>query len=215
MNLADGAKSWVIFPCLMGIVSGGISLMISGVFGSILLFFSILFLLITGFFLMFFRDPERVIGTGIVAAADGRIREVCSMHDENIGVCTRVSTFMNLYNVHVNRIPIDGVVKDIIHIRGSYLPAFKKESEKNERVIITLETTIGVVKLVQIAGTLARRIVPYVKPGDKVKKGERIGIIRLGSRVDVYVPSPMVKQIMVGMNDRVKAGVDTIAEIDV
>jgi phosphatidylserine decarboxylase len=119
---------------------------------------------------------------------------------------------MNIYNVHVNRIPLDGTVKDIVHIHGIHLPAFKKESEKNERVITTIETKIGTIKIIQIAGTIARRIVPYIKKGDKLKKGEKIGIIRFGSRVDIFLPTNKIKKINIKVGDIVKAGETTIAE---
>jgi len=177
------------------------------------LFISFLLLLLTGFFLLFFRDPERNIGKGIVAPADGKIREISSIKDSEIGECTKISTFMNVYNVHVNRMPMDGTIKNIVHLSGTHLPAFKKESERNERVILLLKTEIGTVKIIQIAGTLARRIVPYVKKGDAVKKGEKIGIIRLGSRVDIYLPTKKIQTITVNVKDRVKAGEDTIAKI--
>ena len=121
---------------------------------------------------------------------------------------------MNVHNVHVNRMPLDGIVKDVVHHSGIHLPAFKKESEKNERVITTIDTNIGTIKVNQIAGTLARRIVPYIKKGDKLKKGERIGIIRFGSRVDVYLPSKKIKKILVKIGEVVKAGETTIAEIN-
>ena len=121
---------------------------------------------------------------------------------------------MNLYNVHVNRIPLEGTIKDVVHISGTHLPAFKKESEGNERVIIMIDTDIGAIKLIQIAGTLARRIVPYIKKGDKLKKGEKIGIIRLGSRVDIYIPSKKIKKINVKLGDMIKAGEKSIAEIN-
>jgi phosphatidylserine decarboxylase len=163
---------------------------------------------------MFFRDPERAIGNGIVMPADGRVREISDVTDSDVGKCTLVSTFMNIYNVHVNRMPLDGTIKDIVHHKGAHLPAFKKESEKNERVIITIETKIGMIKVIQIAGTLARRIVPYIKKGDTLKKGEKIGIIRLGSRVDIYLPSKAIKTICVKEGDMVKAGEDALAEIN-
>jgi len=178
------------------------------------LFVSSFLLLLTGFFLLFFRDPERNIGKGIVASADGKIREISSIEDEDIGECMNISTFMNVYNVHVNRMPLDGTIKNIVHLPGAHLPAFKKESERNERVIVTIDTEIGIVKVIQIAGTLARRIVPYVKKGDKLKKGEKIGIIRLGSRVDIYIPSKKIKTVHVKIGDMIKAGVDTLAEIN-
>lgn len=212
MKLAQGSLSWILGPFVVGIFFVVLSMVLKELLSSIFLFVSVVLLLLTGFFLLFFRDPERNIGRNIVAPADGWIREISSVIDEDVGECTRVSTFMNVYNVHVNRMPLDGVIKDVVHHLGSYLPAYKKESERNERVILTLETGIGIVKLVQIAGTLARRIIPYVKEGDKVKKGDKIGIIRFGSRVDVYLPASKIKNITVKVKDRIKAGEDTIAE---
>jgi phosphatidylserine decarboxylase len=164
--------------------------------------------------IIFFRDPEREIGKGIVACADGRIREIKNIKDDYIGDCTRISTFMNIYNVHVNRMPIDGTIKNIFHKSGFHLPAFKKESEKNERLIITVDTKIGKIKIIQIAGTLARRIVPYIKKGEKLKKGEKIGIIRFGSRVDIFLPEKRIKGLLVKKGEMVKAGENSIAKIN-
>ena len=121
---------------------------------------------------------------------------------------------MNLHNVHVNRMPLDGLIKDVVHIFGSHLPAFKKDSARNERVIITIDTDIGLVKLIQISGTLARRIVPYIKKGDKLKKGEKIGIILFGSRVDIYIPSKKIEYINVKLGDKIRAGEKSIAKIN-
>ncbi|HEB37808.1 MAG TPA: phosphatidylserine decarboxylase family protein, partial [Thermoplasmatales archaeon] len=153
-----------------------------------------------------------VPGRGVVGCADGKIREIKKTHDEDIGDCLKISTFMNVYNVHVNRMPLNGVVSDIRHLPGGYVPAFKKESDRNERMILTLETEIGVVKIVQIAGIVARRIVPYIRKGESITKGERIGIIRFGSRVDLYLPASKTN-IYVKENNLVKAGEDRIAEI--
>jgi len=215
MTIAKGSKSWIF-----GTLIPAIFFLILYVFfrtetiGFVFFAISVILFLLTVFFLIFFRDPERNIGKGIVACADGRIREILNLKDEDIGDCTRISTFMNIHNVHVNRMPIDGTVKNIVHVKGSNLPAFKKESDKNERVITTADTKIGTIKIIQIAGTLARRIVPYIKEGDKLKKGERIGIIRLGSRVDVYLPSEKIKKIYVKVGDTVTTGEDTLAEIN-
>jgi len=213
MKIAQGCISWILIPFLIGIFFVFLTVVFRGLTGSIFLFLSVLLFLLSVFFLMFFRDPDRVTEEGVVAVADGRIREVSKLHDKEIGDCTKVSTFMNVYNVHVNRMPLEGMIKDIVHISGSYLPAFSKESERNERVILTVGTKIGEVKVVQIAGTLARRIVTYVNKGDKVKKGERIGMIRFGSRVDLYLPSEKVR-LCVKIGDRVKAGEDTVAEVN-
>ena len=212
MKLAQGSLSWVLYPFVVSIFFLILFIIFKEILSSIFLFVSVIFLLLAGFFLLFFRDPERNIGKDIVAPADGRIREIIRINDDDVGECTKISTFMNVYNVHVNRMPIDGVITDLVHLAGSYIPAFKKESERNERVIITADTDIGTVKLVQIAGTLARRIVPYVKKRDKVKKGGKIGIIRFGSRVDVYLPAKKIKNIKVEIGDMIKAGETTLAE---
>jgi len=214
MKLAQGSNSWILATFLIGIFFVILSLFLKELLGSIFLFISVMLFLMTILFLVFFRDPERNIGTGIVASADGKIREISKVRDDDIGECTKISTFMNLHNVHVNRIPLDGIIKDMHHIDGSHFPAFKKESEKNERMVITINTDIGMIKIIQIAGTLARRIVPYVKNGDMLKKGSRIGLIKLGSRVDIYLPTEKIKHITVKINDRIKAGADTIAEIN-
>jgi phosphatidylserine decarboxylase len=215
MKIAKGSGSWIYFS----LVSSLILLLLSFVFYSyelnvVLWFVGCILLVLTIFFIIFFRDPERNIGNGIVACADGKIREISELNEKDIGESICVSIFMNIHNVHVNRAPFDGTIKDIVHIYGIHLPAFKKESEKNERVVIFLDTNIGQIKIVLIAGTLARRIVPYVNRWDKIKKGSRIGIIRLGSRVDLYLPKKAVKKICVKKGERVIAGEDSIAEVN-
>lgn len=209
MKTAKGSTSWIITPFIVGLLFLILTIFLKDIIGSILFLISTILLLLAIFFLVFFRDPERNTGKDIVAVADGKIREITDDKES-----LKISTFMNVYNVHVNRMPIDGIVKNVEHINGSHLPAFKKESERNERVITTIETNIGTVKIVQIAGTLARRIVVYIKKGDKLKKGDRIGIIRLGSRVDLYLPSKKIKKINVKVGDMIKAGEDTLAEIN-
>ncbi len=215
MAIAKGSKTWILSTFIAGIIFMILTLIsIWPIPGIIFLFLTTIIFLKTGFLFLFFRDPERDIGKGIVACADGRIREINKLKDDKVGECTKISTFMNLYNVHVNRIPLDGIIKNVVHKRGLHLPAFKKESEKNEQLITIIDTNIGIIKVVQIAGTLARRIVPYIKKEDKLKKGEKIGIIRFGSRVDVYLPSKKIKTISVKTGDIVKAGETTIAEIN-
>jgi phosphatidylserine decarboxylase len=164
------------------------------------------FVCVTIFFLLFFRDPEREIGNGIVAPADGKIREIKQGKDHIL-----ISTFMEVNNVHVNRMPIDGKITKMEHFPGKHLRAWKKESDFNERVIVDIDSPIGTVKVVQLAGLIARRVYPYIKAGDTLSKGDRIGIIRLGSRVDVYLPATKVKKVTVKAQDPVKAGIDTIA----
>jgi len=214
MKLAEGALSWVLTPLVLCVFFVLLSLFLSDVLNGVFWFFSFILFLIFLVFLVFFRDPNRSIGKGVVCVADGRIREIIQTVDDAVGDCTKVSIFMNLYNVHVNRMPIDGIIADVVHISGAHIPAFKKDSEKNERVIVTIDTVVGVVKVVQIAGTIARRIVPYVKKGDKLKKGDRLGIIRFGSRVDLFLPNDAIKGLKVSVGDMVRAGVDTVAEIN-
>ena len=176
-------------------------------------FFFFLAVLIEGFFLIFFRDPERSIGNDLVAVADGKIQFIDEINDKDIGESIRIATFMNVHNVHVNRMPIDGIIKKITHIPGGYLPAFKKESERNERVVTLVESPVGTIKIIQIAGTLAKRIIWYVKKGQEVKKGQRFGMIKLGSRVDIIIPKELKEGISVSIGDRVLAGVDTICKL--
>ncbi|KYK33202.1 MAG: hypothetical protein AYK22_01450 [Thermoplasmatales archaeon SG8-52-3] len=215
MNIAKGSKFWILSPFILFIFFLILFIFITDkVTSAIFLFLSLITFLITILMIIFFRDPDRFIGPDIVACADGRIRETCNLKDSDVGECTRISTFMNVYNVHVNRMPMDGNIKNIVHKSGFHLPAFKKESEKNERVIIIAETKIGLIKIIQIAGTLARRIVPYIEKGNKVKKGEKIGIIKFGSRVDVYLPIKKIKKILVKRGEMVKAGEKTIAKIN-
>lgn len=213
MKIAKGGLSWVISSFLITLFFIIMIILVNGQIKFPIFFISILFLLISFILLIFFRDPKRKIGKGIVAVADGKVREIINEEDKDVGRCTKISTFMNIHNVHVNRMPMDGVIKDINHYNGTHIPAFKKESEKNERIILLIETDVGIVKIIQIAGTLARRIVSYVKKGNAIKKGKKIGIIRLGSRVDIYLPVKKIKSINVNEGDKIKAGEDTIAEI--
>lgn len=216
MRIAQDSKSWIYFFIFLSIIFLVLSLVLIqfNILFIMLLIFSFIFFLIFLFLLLFFRDPNRKIGSGVVACADGKIRSITNLKDEIIGDCICISTFMNLHNVHVNRSPFDGIVDNIKHISGIHLPAFKKESEKNERVITIINTSIGNLKIVQIAGTFARRIVPYISKGDKIKKGDRIGIIRFGSRVDLYLPKNKINKLNIKVGDIVLAGEDSIAEVN-
>lgn len=201
MRIAKGCWSWVAPPLLLSILFGALSWFS---LWFLAVFIPVLCVLI--FFLIFFRDPERKIGEGVIAPADGAIRDIKEENGRYL-----ISTFMEVNNVHVNRMPLDGHVSKMTHFPGYHLRAWKKESDLNERVVITAETAIGQVTVVQLAGLIARRVFPYIKEGDTLKKGDRIGIIRLGSRVDVYLPAEKVKSIPVKIGDPVKAGQDTIA----
>jgi phosphatidylserine decarboxylase len=149
----------------------------------------------------FFRDPARELGTGIVlASADGVVSAVEREHDGRV----RIATFMGLRDVHVNRAPLDGVVRELRHRPGGHRPAFRKDADANERMEWTIDTELGELRLVQIAGLAARRIVPYRAPGERIERGQRIGMIRFGSRVDVTLPAGVSAAVKVGQ--RVRAG---------
>jgi phosphatidylserine decarboxylase len=215
MNIAKGSKYLIISPIISLFIFSILFIILrEEIIGSIFLLLALITFILSIAFVLFFRDPDREVGKGLVACADGKIREILNLKDDDIKDCTRISTFMNIHNVHVNRMPIDGTIENMVHISGIHLPAFKKESDKNERVIITVKTKIGLIKIIQIAGTIARRIVPYVQKGSKLKKGDRIGIIRFGSRVDIYLPRKSIKKIFIKKGENVKAGESTIAEIN-
>lgn len=153
------------------------------------------------FMVFFHRDPERSPqGEGMVSPADGRVVEAS---DEKVAI------FMNPFNVHVNRSPLGGRVARIEHSDGGHRPAFFRSSSKNERNLIVFDTPEGTVQLTQITGVLVRRIVCYVTPGEFVDRGERIGMIRFGSRVEFSIPPSY--SLRVGEGDKVRAGETVVA----
>ena len=160
-----------------------------------------------GFLAVFFRDPERSVGPGVVAAADGRIRAI-----ESADGWITVSTFMNVTDVHVNRFPLDArVVRIETRGTGSH-PAYREDARHNRRRHYTLATALGEVEVVQMTGWVARRLVSLVAPGESHGRGERLGMILLGSRVDVRLPADRVA-VRVRVGERVRAGSTTIAEV--
>jgi phosphatidylserine decarboxylase len=215
MHVARGGFSWIFSSVIVTSFLLVISIILRGLYQVLFLVFFVLFALLSCVLIIFFRDPERSCGAGVVAVADGRIQEIASLQDPDVGECTRIATFMNIHNVHVNRMPLHGTITNLTHHKGGHVPAFQKESERNERVIILIRTSVGTIKVVQIAGTLARRIVPYIQQGDTLEKGARLGLIRLGSRVDVYLPTKKIKPLSIHVHDRIKAGEDTLAELNV
>ena len=213
MRIAEGGFSWVLGAFAVTFLLLGVSFYTTDFIMIVSFVFAVLFFLFSCLLLVFFRDPERVIGPGVVAVADGKIREITTLHDVEVGQCTLISTFMNIHNVHVNRMPLEGTIEEVTHYNGSHLPAYKKESDRNERVVLLIKTDIGRIKIIQIAGTLARRIVPYVSKGQTLEKGGKIGLIRLGSRVDVYLPTKKIKVVSIRVDEKLKAGEDSLAEI--
>lgn len=174
------------------------------------------FLILFGFLLYFFRDPERVLPEGeglIVSPADGKVVAIENLRSNFCGDSVRVSIFMSLFNVHVNRVPYSGTVKDVEYRPGEFRPAYRRGVEKtNESNTIYIESEKLKLIVKQIAGVIARRIVSYVGKGDRVIRGQRLGLIMFGSRVDLTLPSKVKLKVRVGQ--KVKAGETIIGEID-
>jgi len=164
----------------------------------------------------FFRDPDRSTPAGdglVIAPADGKIIAVRQVEEKEFlgSKATLVSIFMSPLNVHVNRNPVSGAVRHLRYVKGEYFAAFEdKASEKNEQMVIGIENERGRVLFKQIAGFVARRIVCTLTMGEKVRAGERFGMIKFGSRVDVFIPPQAVVRAKVG--DLTSAGESVLAE---
>jgi phosphatidylserine decarboxylase len=165
----------------------------------------------------FFRDPERTGERGerlVVAPADGQLVMIAEVNEPTFlrARATRVSIFMNVFDVHVNRYPISGTVAYVQYSPGKFLnAAFESASVENEQTSVGIENGEHRVLVRQIAGLIARRIANYARQGEKVDQGERMGLIRFGSRVDVFVPVGSELRVRVG--DRTVAGVTVLAEL--
>ncbi|MDV0447595.1 Phosphatidylserine decarboxylase proenzyme [Methanosarcinaceae archaeon Ag5] len=200
--LAKGCERWLsaIFVLFAALLLASLAFHLP-----VLIALSVLAFLLFIFFLLFFRDPERhgeICETHMLSPADGRIVDIRGR---------KLCIFMNITDVHVNRSPLPGKVLSVRHVAGSYLPAFTKDSDRNERFITLLDTPHGIVELTQIAGTGVRRIRPYIECGDSVTQNQRVGTILFGSRVDVTVPESFC--IEVKKWQKVKAGETIIAKI--
>lgn len=169
-------------------------------------------LLLGAFFLWFFRDPERQIPTfegAIVSPADGKVTDISVIEIEG-EPRTRISIFLNVFNVHVNRSPTAGTITGVRYQKGKFGNAMGAVSaEQNEQNIVTLQTEYGTMVFTQIAGLLARRIVFTKKVGDTVARGERVGLIKFGSRTDVIFAAGAQMRVRVG--DTVKGGATVLA----
>lgn len=177
---------------------------------------SLLLVVVTTFILMFFRDPERLtppIERGVTSPADGKVIIVEKTKDERFASdeVLKISIFMNVFNVHVNRIPLSGTVEKITHMPGAFLAADNEKAHlNNEYCAVALNVADNRnITMVQIAGFVARRIVCRLEPGDRVIAGERFGLIRFGSRVDMYLPKESHAVVKVG--DKVTAGESLLA----
>lgn len=170
---------------------------------------------VTLFVVQFFRDPPRKVPPvplGVVAPADGKVIALGEADDPYLKRrAQRISIFMNVFNVHSNRSPVEGKVMERWYAKGSFLnAALDKASEQNERNALWIKTDEGQdVVVVQVAGLLARRILCYVNPGERLAQGQRYGFIRFGSRVDVYLP--LASQFKAALGDKTCAAQDVIA----
>jgi len=170
------------------------------------------------FVLYFFRDPQRVPPSGdglIISPADGRVVEIREVEDPAFpeGKAQRVSIFLSIFNVHVNRVPSPASVASVRYSAGKFRAAFHgKASEENERNRLDLTTPGGPLAVTQIAGAIARRIVCDLAPGDQVKTGDRLGLIRFGSRVDLFLP--LTAAVMVRKGDRVRSASTVMARFN-
>jgi phosphatidylserine decarboxylase len=169
-------------------------------------------LLLAVFFLWFFRDPERVAPTGvgeIVSPADGVVTDA-EWIETTAGSRLRLSIFLNVFDVHVNRAPVAGTVRAVEYREGGFMNAMKEESVLlNEQTLVVIDAGECEISYKQIAGLLARRIVCTVKPGDRVERGQRVGMIKFGSRTDVLIPADAVLKVKTGT--RVKGGESVLA----
>jgi phosphatidylserine decarboxylase len=166
----------------------------------------------------FFRDPDRIIPTtpgAVVSPADGKVIRIETVSGSQIypGDCTKISIFMSVFNVHVNRIAHEGRVLDVDYRPGSFVAADKDDaSSANEQNRLTIETADGrQIVMVQVAGLIARRIICRVQPGDGVSRGQRFGMICFGSRLDVYLPPDTDTAVSIG--DKVTAGTSILATL--
>ena len=183
-----------------------------------LIFLNIFFLSLFIFCLNFFRDPKRSLPPDencIVSPADGKIIKIKEFEDPETKEKLRlVSIFLSVFNVHSNRMPVDGVIKSVDYIKGDFLAAFDhKASEQNERTEISIETRFGSMVVKQIAGLVARRILCYAKKNEKMSAGDRLGFIRFGSRTDIILPIKVT--LNVELDQKVYGGQTIIGKYEV
>jgi len=183
-----------------------------------LFFLNMFFLVFFIFCLNFFRDPKRSLPPDencIVSPADGKIIKIKEFEDPETKEKLRlVSIFLSVFNVHSNRMPVDGIIKNVDYIKGDFLAAFDhKASEQNERTEISIETSFGPMIVKQIAGLVARRILCYAKENEKMLAGDRLGFIRFGSRTDIIIPHKIA--LNVELDQKVYGGQTIIGRYEV
>ena len=206
----------IIYPIFFILV---ISFGIDFIFSVEYLLFVNMFLLVSFIFcLNFFRDPKRIVPKDkncIVSPADGKIIKIKEFEDPKTKEKLRlVSIFLSVFNVHSNRMPVDGVIKNVDYIKGDFLAAFDhKASEQNERTEISIEARFGSMVVKQIAGLVARRILCYAKKDEKMLIGDRLGFIRFGSRTDIILPNDVT--LNVELDQKVYGGQTIIGRYEV
>ena len=206
----------IIYPLFFILV---ISFGIDFIFSVEYLLFVNMFLLVSFIFcLNFFRDPKRIVPKDkncIVSPADGKIIKIKEFEDPKTKEKLRlVSIFLSVFNVHSNRMPVDGVIKNVDYIKGDFLAAFDhKASEQNERTEISIEARFGSMVVKQIAGLVARRILCYAKKDEKMLIGDRLGFIRFGSRTDIILPNDVT--LNVELDQKVYGGQTIIGRYEV
>lgn len=203
----------------MGIVKDGFSIIIPPIvvgliflflpYGRALNIFGLLLVVIGLFFSFFYRDPARTIvpqGKSVLSPCDGTVLEIT---DEDGFKVMRI--FLSVFSVHLQRSPVDGKVTNVVFTPGKFLPAMKPEAHAvNQNNVITIESDHGTYKVKQISGILARRVISWVKPGEAVKQGGKIGFIKFGSQVDVYCPKEV--SFTVGVGEKVTAGITVLGK---
>ena len=169
-----------------------------------------------GLVLYFFRDPDREIpnSAGIVLSpGDGVVKDITQIRDERLNRDSiRVGIFLSVFDVHVQRIPLNGKIAFVVHQEGQYHPAYHPSaSSENEQIIMGIDTEYGLITVKQISGILARKCINYLTDGDQVQIGQRYGLIKFGSRVEIVLPSTAKLQCTLG--DKVRGGLTVIAEM--
>ena len=213
----DGIKYFIFF-LLTGLILFGMYFKTNIFRFQIIPLIGAIFIFLSFFSLYFFRNPKRMRTykeNEIISPADGKVVRIDDIDDTEIGGSSkRVCIFMNVFNVHINRNPISGKITQIKYSKGSFLNAAKDQASfENERNSIIIERdTKRKIRVVQIAGLIARRIRCFLKEDDNIDQGDYLGLIQFGSRLDVYMPKNTIIKVKVG--DKVKAGIDTIGVFD-
>jgi phosphatidylserine decarboxylase len=220
MSLVDSVRKIIVPIHREGYVFIAIALVATVVLGQLWSPFGWIGGLLTLWVCYFFRDPYRVTPQRdglVISPADGRISQIAhALPPAELGLpaepMTRISVFMNVFDCHVNRAPVAGKVIKMAYTPGLFLNAeLDKASDDNERNALAIETPTATLAVVQIAGLIARRIVPFIKEGDTLGTGERFGLIRFGSRVDVYLPTSVIP--LVGEGQTAIAGETVLADL--